>query len=92
MNGVTQPKTPPKVFVMFGRYALLVGVPDRSHAAGAGPAFAPEYEMSESSTASSETRTITPVDYEPELGNRRRSEPIFRATRDQWRTSECTAT
>src|SRR5437762_896442 len=43
MNGVTHPKTPPRFFVMFGRNALLVGVPDRSHVAAAGSALATEH-------------------------------------------------
>ena len=64
MNGVTQPKTPPKFLVMFGRNALLVGVPVISHGAAAGSALATEYGTTVSRTASSEVRRTTSVDYD----------------------------
>ena len=63
MNGVTQPKTPPRFLVMFGRKALLVGVPERSQVAAAGAAFAPQYGASAKRTANSEVRRTTPIDY-----------------------------
>jgi hypothetical protein len=65
MNGVTQPKTPPRFLVIFGRNALLVGVPERSQAAAAGAALAPEYGASAKITANTEVRRSTPIDYDP---------------------------
>ena len=62
---------------MFGRYALLVGVPDRSHVAAEGAAFALQYGVSVSKTASSEARTTTPVNYGPLRRNRPSYEPSF---------------
>jgi hypothetical protein len=63
MNGVTQPKTPPRFLVMFGRNALLVGVPERSQAAAAGSALAAEYGRSNKRAARTEVRSATPIDY-----------------------------
>src|SRR6267143_4873691 len=60
MKGVTQPVGPPRLLAMFGRYAVLVGVPDRSHDAAAGPAVATPYGTSVSRTASSAVRASTP--------------------------------
>jgi len=65
MNGVTQPKTPPRFLVIFGRNALLVAVPDRSHVAAAGSALAGQYGASDKMTAKSEVRRSTPIDYDP---------------------------
>ena len=64
MNGVTQPKTPPSSLVIFGRKALLVGVPERSHGAVAGAAVATEYGANVKITANSEVRRSTPIDYD----------------------------
>ena len=66
MNGVTQPVGPPRLFVMFGRYALLDGVPDRSQVAAAGAALATPYGMSARRIASTEARTNTPGSLRPE--------------------------
>jgi hypothetical protein len=65
MNGVTQPVGPPRLLVMFGRKALLVGVVARSQAAAEGSAFAPQYGTRANTTASSEVRSFTPIDYDP---------------------------
>jgi len=65
MNGVTQPKTPPRFLVIFGRNALLVAVPDRSHVAAAGSALPGEYRASVKTTANREVRRSTPIDYDP---------------------------
>jgi hypothetical protein len=64
MNGVTQPVGPPRLLVMFGRKALLVAVPERSQAAADGSAFTTEYGMRVSTTANSEVRKATPIDYD----------------------------
>jgi hypothetical protein len=64
MNGVTQPKTPPKYLVMFGRKALLVGVLERSQVAAAGAALAPQEGASDKTIANSEARRNTPIDYD----------------------------
>src|SRR6266550_14078 len=64
MNGVTQPKTPPRFLVMLGKKALLVGVPVMSQAAAAGAALALRYGASVTTTANSKVRTSTPIDYD----------------------------
>src|SRR5207248_7675660 len=64
MNGVTQPKTPPRFLVMFGKNALLVGVPERSQVAAAGAALALRYGARVTTRANSKARTSTPIDYD----------------------------
>ena len=49
---------------MFGRKALLVGVPERSQVAAAGSALAAEYGRSNNRTARTEVRSATPIDYD----------------------------
>ena len=49
---------------MFGRKALLVGVPDISQGAAAGAALAGQYGASAKRTANSEVRRSTPIDYD----------------------------
>jgi len=51
---------------MFGRYAVLDGVPERSHVAAAGAALTAPYGMSESRIARTEARTSTPGSLRPE--------------------------
>src|SRR6266576_2307635 len=75
MNGVTQPKTPPRFLVMLGKKALLVGVPVMSQAAAAGAALALRYGASVITTANSKARTSTPIDYD--LGAEPWSEMTF---------------
>src|SRR5437867_5067924 len=53
MNGVTQPSLPPSIFVMFGRYTLIVGWRGPPQAAAAGLAPGPAMSIPAMNSAAS---------------------------------------